>query len=778
MSTAESIPRTRQMSSTGDGPGFTPPTRTSQSSALSRYLEIVFLHKVEIAVFVAATMSFAWLALSVWPRTYESESKLLLRVGRQSVSLDPTATTGQTLMLHKTQDEEIRSALEILGSRQIAEQVVNQLSAGPILDGTLPADRPVPDSQTMFDRVRGQVDDFVDYLLVNSGVRDVISDREMAVRKVKKNVSIDSTKMSSVITVRSVSKTPEMAQALVKATTDAFLKEYLEVSRTDGSFQFFEQQCEALEAELTEVIAQKRKYMQDRNIVSIEANRAILKEQLTAVDRDLIVAQGELEQTAAEIKDLEQKSKDISAEIIANKQELTDSTWSGMRQSVYAVELLEKSLATKLTEEHPDLKQTRDQLKGAREILAERNSDRVNASTTPNPEWVRILTELHRLQTRSTGLRSIVAAKAEQHAAIYRDSHELLDVEQQMTEMEREIALKEASLRALQAKLEEARVIDELQSERISNVSVFQDATFVERPVSPRKRLLAAAAAMFAISGALGLAFFRETNNSTLRTADEVESILSAPVIARLPYEQKLRFFGRAGRRKRRRRRSRTTPRSEKRIRTACKPIVTELLLAGSRPASTHSRAITVGVLGCNSGCGASTVATALAVTSAQDCGLRTLLVDADLRSRSVSDTFDLNGAPGLAEFVAGNATSTECTVRSESYDLDLVSSVSPTGNRRFEIGPRGIGESLAELQRDRDLVIVDLPPASRPDQTVALNQYLDYVLVVVESRVSDRSTVTRLLRRLHDSDTDMVGVVLNKSRDPLPRLIRKIVTS
>lgn len=45
----------------------------------------------------------------VWPKKFESEAKLMIRVGRESVVLDPTATTSQTLMLQKTQEEEVNA---------------------------------------------------------------------------------------------------------------------------------------------------------------------------------------------------------------------------------------------------------------------------------------------------------------------------------------------------------------------------------------------------------------------------------------------------------------------------------------------------------------------------------------------------------------------------------------------------------------------------------------------------------------------------------------------
>ena len=54
--------------------------------------------------------AIAFCALTFLPRKYESEAKLFLRLGRESVALDPTATTGATMQIQETRDDEIDSA--------------------------------------------------------------------------------------------------------------------------------------------------------------------------------------------------------------------------------------------------------------------------------------------------------------------------------------------------------------------------------------------------------------------------------------------------------------------------------------------------------------------------------------------------------------------------------------------------------------------------------------------------------------------------------------------
>src|SRR5580698_9202926 len=56
-------------------------------------------------VVVAATAA----VILYWPRSYRSEAMLFVRLGRESVSLDPTATMGQTIAVSESRENEINS---------------------------------------------------------------------------------------------------------------------------------------------------------------------------------------------------------------------------------------------------------------------------------------------------------------------------------------------------------------------------------------------------------------------------------------------------------------------------------------------------------------------------------------------------------------------------------------------------------------------------------------------------------------------------------------------
>ena len=64
----------------------------------------------------------------------------MVRLGRESVSLDPTATTGQVLQGGgQARENEIKTEMEIVKSQDLAEQVVNALGYRAILAGKFPS---------------------------------------------------------------------------------------------------------------------------------------------------------------------------------------------------------------------------------------------------------------------------------------------------------------------------------------------------------------------------------------------------------------------------------------------------------------------------------------------------------------------------------------------------------------------------------------------------------------------------------------------------------------
>ncbi len=325
------------------------------------------------------------------------------------------------------------------------------------------------------------------------------------------------------------------------------------------------------------------------------------------------------------------------------------------------------------------------------------------------------------------------------------------------------MAILDDNFRSHQQKLEEARIIDALQENKISNVNVVQPATYVERAVSPNKRVVAALALFVALFGGVCLAFAAEAMDPTLRTTEQAESQLELPVLSSIPANLRQRDLLQSL--------SSTAPADVMDVN--CKSLLQQVF--GSQPQSSDV-ATTLGVLSVNAGSGASTLAARLAIVASRDLGLSTLLVDTDNEEKFVTRAFRLNGSPGLREMLANEADEIDCIQRISEPNLAVISSAAQDSPGALKLDTREVAARLDGLRRQYDLVIVDMPPAAVSSDGISLAAMLDHVLLVVQSERTLGRTAKRVLDQLVRSHAKLSGVVLTKTREHLPRWLSRMV--
>jgi uncharacterized protein involved in exopolysaccharide biosynthesis len=80
-------------------------------------LYVLFRHKRKSIPFFLAVVITVTLGTLITPRIYQSEAKIMLRLGRENVTLDPTVPAGPILSVGQSREYELKSEIEILKSR-------------------------------------------------------------------------------------------------------------------------------------------------------------------------------------------------------------------------------------------------------------------------------------------------------------------------------------------------------------------------------------------------------------------------------------------------------------------------------------------------------------------------------------------------------------------------------------------------------------------------------------------------------------------------------------
>ncbi len=228
-------------------------------ASIRDFYNVLFRYKRKILVFFFSVVIVVTFGTLLSSEVYQSEAELMVRLGRESVTLDPTATTGQVVSIGPERENEINSEAEILNSRDLAEKVVDSVGVDLILEGpqeTLEQGDPLVKvvSYWVKQAVKIPVAAIAKLLASNDalGPADQLKKRDKAVESLLKALKIEAPKKSNIISIAYKTSDPKLAHDVVDRLIGFYLEKHINAHRTSGSYQFFDQQKETLQSSLAQ----------------------------------------------------------------------------------------------------------------------------------------------------------------------------------------------------------------------------------------------------------------------------------------------------------------------------------------------------------------------------------------------------------------------------------------------------------------------------------------------------------------------------------------------
>jgi capsular exopolysaccharide synthesis family protein len=271
-------------------------------------------------------------------------------------------------------------------------------------------------------------------------------------------------------------------------------------------------------------------------------------------------------------------------------------------------------------------------------------------------------------------------------------------------------------------------------------VSVKQVAEPPAYPARPRVGLNLTLGMLVGLVIGIGLAFFIEYLDTSVKTMDDVESLLGVPVLAIIPKNINLLHKAEGD-----------TPDAE-----AYRILRTNIEFNRANP-----EANTISLVSGGPGEGKSTTIANLAFICAQG-GYSTLIVDADLRRPVQHLLFDLSNEFGLTNYL--------------TTEMELDQAILPTSVENLSILPSGIlpsdavgilnsqrmSDTIAELKMRYDIVFFDSPPILGVSDASVIASEVDQTVIVVQHRRFPRAMLTRVKQAILGVGGTVLGVVLN----------------
>lgn len=445
----------------------------SHTSSLRDIYVALFWHKKSILAILIATFLIAVVGVSVWPETYEARSRLLVKVGRENVTVPivPPTSQHQVVASMGLRREDINSEIAILSDSRIVKQVVEKLGIDYL---TAPALKP----ETFFRQVKYEfrmalkkTKDKIDELLYYLDLKKRLSPSQEVVIALREKLSAEQVRDSDAIEVRLRWSDPRVAEEVLQNVIDFYLGHHLEAHRMSGGYEFFQKQVEALEEHLRDSEETLKKLKESRTINSYSLQRDLLLGQIDRFDASS-------KATDAEIAESRKKCGELKEQL--------DSLRSSIPPGFNAV------------------------------------------STEAEKQLLLEEVRLESLSAKQNALR--------RHIESYQKKvDELIDYEFELKRLEREIEISEVNYKLYRTKLEETRISDVLDAEKIANVKVINTPEASIQPVRPKKLLVIGLGMVVSVLVSIGFALISEYFDHSIRTAEDVQRYLDLRILASLP---------------------------------------------------------------------------------------------------------------------------------------------------------------------------------------------------------------------------------------------------
>jgi capsular exopolysaccharide synthesis family protein len=278
-----------------------------------------------------------------------------------------------------------------------------------------------------------------------------------------------------------------------------------------------------------------------------------------------------------------------------------------------------------------------------------------------------------------------------------------------------------------------------------NNVAILDQATPPLFPFKPNKRTNLMIGAMFGVFLGLGVVFFLDYLDNTIRTPEDVEKYLGLTVIGVVPkiHQQQGEAL------------------AQRAIKEAYQSLRTSIIFSSN---NRQRKIVLVTSSGPKEG-KSSTVANLGRTLAA--AGDRVVIIDCDLRRPKPKqhEHHRLGREPGLTNYLAAPVDESDWSAyvkHSKPANLHLLTTgplpPSPPdllGNQRF----RSMLDSLRETY---DWVLIDSPPAASLADASLLASLADLVVLVVRHNSTDRDHIVKTVQQIGSVNADFAGVVLN----------------
>ncbi len=344
--------------------------------------------------------------------------------------------------------------------------------------------------------------------------------------------------------------------------------------------------------------------------------------------------------------------------------------------------------------------------------------------------------------------------KLSEYSKIYKKKHpKMIRLYEEMKEMSEKIDQVKKSSFNMDVIDDSAEVeIYALEGLKANNISIQDPAEPPKTPVRPKKKINVAVAVIIGLFGGIGLAFFTEYLDDTVKDLEDMKELSEWPLLGTIPKIDK----------------SKTMTEFEKDLLTHIKPkdptseayraIRTSILFSATEEHPIRNFLVT------SPGAqeGKTTTLCNLAATIAQT-GKKVLMVDADMRKPRLHEVFKQKNNKGLSDYLSAQCSLDDVIKSTNVNNLSYIAGGPYPPNPSELLSSHKISEFMKQTAKQFDYILFDTPPVAVVTDAIVLSRFTDGIIMVIESGKTSRRVLPRVLEMVDAAKVKVIGTIINK---------------
>jgi len=618
---------------------------------------------------------------------------------------------------------------KILESRSLARRVIQSLKLDQHPEF-------LPQPETPFRKWKAQFTQSLSSLFSSHERSSILSDgshrESLLITQFLKKLKVEPIRNSRLVKVHFDSHFPELSFQVCNQLAQTYIQQNLEnrFVTTEQARQWLTKQLEDLKAKVERADEELQAFGSRHDIISLEEKENVTLQRLNELGEALTKAESERMAKEALYRQSREKNFDALPAILENKLIMD------LKQGYIQLEAQYMKLSEVYKPDHPEMLRLRRQMETVQKRL--------------DSEISRILSGIRNdYESSLQKERLLRKAFEEQKARVM----EMKEKAIRYNILKREADTNKELYRGLLQRMKEAGVSAGITA---SNIQIVDQAELPRIPYRPNKTLNLLLGAIVGLFLGIGLAFFFEYLDNTVKSPEEVEQLIRLPSFGMVPEI--------SSERRRRLEQGNSYPvelitfaHPRSMLSEAYRSIRTSILLSfsGKPPRK-------IGITSPNPEEGKTTTAVNTAIALSQT-GSRVLLIDSDLRKPRVHRIFKTENGLGLSNFLSGQTDLESIIHGTEIPNLFFIPSGPIPPNPSELIGSSLFKEMMQTLEARFDHVVVDSPPVLGFADTAVLSTHVDGMILVSLSGKTPRETLQRARDLLYQVNAKILGVVINR---------------